>query len=131
MNPKTKEALEKAETIEAKLEISKADAERRLKEIQGGIVRARKEIQDLVEEYNKVALNKNFVGHIWSVIRLLKMRREDLAKKANTDTEIKVIDESIKAFEDRLDLLGVSAEKEEEPQKQTMMGSVKSFFTGH
>ncbi|KAG8738668.1 hypothetical protein FRC10_006615 [Ceratobasidium sp. 414] len=77
----------------------------KLTEINQEIASAQDNIPTLVEQYNEKSLSRNFAGHIRSAIQMLKLRKEELNTKSNTNAELQLIDESISKFEWQLALL--------------------------
>ncbi|KAF8648199.1 hypothetical protein AX16_006338 [Volvariella volvacea WC 439] len=105
MNPETKEQLEQAKTGEQELKAAEDTIQKELKTIKEDINKAQGDIRRLVDDYNKIALSKDFAGHIQSAIAMLKLRKDELKSKPNTQSEVEMIDNSIAAFEQKLELL--------------------------
>jgi DNA repair exonuclease SbcCD ATPase subunit len=105
MDPETKMKLECATSEEQQLKIAQEAAQNELGKIKSDMVQAQDTIRRLVDDYNQVSLSRNFAGHIRSAIQMLEYRRNELQSKPNTDNELKLIDESIAKFKEKLRVL--------------------------
>ncbi|QRV73458.1 AIG1 domain-containing protein [Ceratobasidium sp. AG-Ba] len=110
-DPEKKTELENASAEAGVLENARAVTKRRLLEIQEEIDSAQDSVRTLIEDFNELSLSRSFAGHIRSAIQMLKLRREDLRAKANTDLELELIEESIAQFEQQLALLATEESK--------------------
>ncbi|QRV85029.1 hypothetical protein RhiJN_13045 [Ceratobasidium sp. AG-Ba] len=100
--------LESAETEEQQLQDAKDTAERRIIEVEQQMISAQDRIRALVDSYNEASLSRSFVGHIRSAIEMLKLRKEELKTKSNTDVELELVEDAIKQFESRLNVLSAN-----------------------
>ncbi|KAG8738667.1 hypothetical protein FRC10_006614 [Ceratobasidium sp. 414] len=104
-DPEKTRSLDTAETEEQSLQSAKTAAERRLNEIREDMISAQDTIRDLVESYNEISLSRNFAGHVRSAIQMLRLRKEELNTRPDTEAELQLIDESISKFEQQLAIL--------------------------
>ncbi|KAG9110973.1 hypothetical protein FRC07_008118, partial [Ceratobasidium sp. 392] len=104
-DPEKARELDSAVTEEQRLQDAKNTAARKLKEIKEDMASAQDTIRALVESYNEISLSRSFAGHVRSAIQMLKLRKEELNTKPNTETELQLIDESILKFEQQLAIL--------------------------
>ncbi|KAF8642821.1 hypothetical protein AX16_009397 [Volvariella volvacea WC 439] len=125
MDPKTRKELEEAGREEEKLKAAKKLAQMELDTISEEINTGQGEIRRLVDEYNKVALSKNFAGHIQSAISMLELRKKELQSKQNTETDLKLIDESIAKFRQKLRVL----QKEAQAMWDAASDKIKGTFS--
>ncbi|KAG9096550.1 hypothetical protein FRC06_008553, partial [Ceratobasidium sp. 370] len=111
VDPEKTRKFDSAETEEQRLEAAKIAAERKLTEIREDMASAQDTIRGLVESYNEISLSRNFAGHVRSAIQMLKLRKEELNTKPNTEPELQLIDESISKFEQQLAILAAEETK--------------------
>ncbi|KAF8648183.1 hypothetical protein AX16_006322 [Volvariella volvacea WC 439] len=124
MDAKTRKELEEAKTKEEELHIAENLAQSELNQISKKMDKAQEETRRLVENYNKISLSKNFAGHIRSAIAMLEFRKKGLESKPNTESELKLINDSIAAFQKKLGLL----QKEAAESKQGIVSKVKGVI---
>jgi len=111
VDPEKTRKIDSAETEEQRLEAAKIAAERKLTEIREDMASAQDTIRGLVESYNEISLSRNFAGHVRSAIQMLKLRKEELKTKPDTEAELQLIDESISKFEQQLAILAAEETK--------------------
>ncbi|KAG9086617.1 hypothetical protein FS749_003522 [Ceratobasidium sp. UAMH 11750] len=105
MDPGSRKKLEEIVTAEERHAAAKDLIQRNMERINDEMALTRDRIRYLVEDYHQLSLTSNFAGHIRSAIKLLELKREELGSKPDTDSELKLIDESIDTFERKLKIL--------------------------
>ncbi|KAG8698867.1 hypothetical protein FRC09_006978 [Ceratobasidium sp. 395] len=128
IDPEKARELDSAVTEEQRLQQAKNTAARKLKEIKEDMASAQDTIRALVESYNEISLSRSFAGHVRSAIQMLKLRKEELNTKPNTENELQLIDESLLKFEQQLAIL--AAEESRWSKAKAIFQTVRDSIPG-
>ncbi|KAJ1304176.1 hypothetical protein OPQ81_008576 [Rhizoctonia solani] len=99
------ESIHSVATEEEKLERAKTRIGQEIIKLEQEIEQSKREIIKLVEELNSLSLSPNYARYIQSALDILKMRKEQLMSRPDSDDELAGINEAIKALEAQLDIL--------------------------
>lgn len=109
LDEKTKLEWANAQTEEEKLAAAQNAARRGLESIETTKTETLTQLRHLIDDYNSIALCKNFGRHIRSALQVLEYRKKELQSKKGTEKEILAIDEGVGRLKEQLGVIEGSA----------------------